>query len=478
MHHGMAPYRDIADINMPGAYAVDWLAVHLFGVSSLAFRMFDFALLAMASTAAIAIALPYDWFAGVYCSALFILIHGRDGIAQSGQRDMTVSVLLLAAAALLLDASRKQSMLAMALFGLSCGFASTIKPTFLPLGFVLLLMFAFRQSRSHLPVSRYVVTGVAGLLTPLLLTLLFLLREHSLPAFLDTLENLIPYHASIGRLPPSYFLRHSFASAILPIVLLWLATAVLQKGWRSWEKQVLLVCLAFGLFSLVAQGKGYPYHRYPSEAFLLLLAGLDFTAALRGGRVLRLVGLAGLAFGALFLAPVSTIKAAGYQWQNDEFSTMLQADLNQLGGSRLSEQVQCLDTIGGCIDTLNRMQLVQSTGFLYDCYLFAAKPDPVQTEYRAGFWRALQANPPKVFVVTNELCMEGPSSFEKLQRWPQLDTYLRSRYRLAVERKPPDKVQWWSQPASPASYRIYVESSTAIQPATPVEVRLSSRRAK
>ena len=34
MHHGLAPYRDIVDINMPGAYAVDWLAVHLLVANS------------------------------------------------------------------------------------------------------------------------------------------------------------------------------------------------------------------------------------------------------------------------------------------------------------------------------------------------------------------------------------------------------------------------------------------------------------
>jgi hypothetical protein len=60
MHHGMAPYRDIVDINMPGAYAVDWLVVHLFGSGSLAWRIFDFALMGLATLATVAIAWPYD----------------------------------------------------------------------------------------------------------------------------------------------------------------------------------------------------------------------------------------------------------------------------------------------------------------------------------------------------------------------------------------------------------------------------------
>ena len=456
MHHGMAPYRNIVDINMPGAYAVDWLAVHVFGSGSLAWRMFDFTLMGVATAAAMVIAWPYDWFAGIYCSALFILIHGRDGVAQTGQRDLTISVLVLAAAALLLYARRNNCWAATALFGVCCGFASAIKPTVLPLGFVLLLMFAIELQREKFPILRHVISGIIGLLVPLLLVVLFLTREHAMPAFMYTLNTLIPYHASIGRLPLSYFLLHSFAWAILPIVLLWLVVAVMKKDWQSWERAVLLICLGFGLLSLVAQGKGYPYHRYLSEAFLLLLAGIDFTGALRDRGILKILGAAGLIFGVFVLAPVSTIKAAQYQWKNQEFRTMLENDLNGLGGRNLSGQIQCMDTVGGCVATLNQMQLVQATGFLYDCYLFADKPGPVQEEYRARFWAALEKNPPKIFVLTNELCTNEPSSFQKVQRWPQFDEYLRANYAMDMQRTPPDEVLWWSRSMLPDSYRIYV----------------------
>ncbi|MGB7199744.1 MAG: hypothetical protein WBG23_15650, partial [Acidobacteriaceae bacterium] len=114
MHHGMAPYRDIVDINMPGAYAVDWLVVRLFGSGSLAWRIFDFALMGLATVAAVAIARPYDWFAGIYAGFLFMLIHGRDGVAQAGERDLTMSVLLLGAVALLFYARRNKSWVATA----------------------------------------------------------------------------------------------------------------------------------------------------------------------------------------------------------------------------------------------------------------------------------------------------------------------------------------------------------------------------
>jgi hypothetical protein len=43
--HGMVPYRDIADLNLPGTYAVEWLVMHTLGPGPLAWRLWDFSLL-------------------------------------------------------------------------------------------------------------------------------------------------------------------------------------------------------------------------------------------------------------------------------------------------------------------------------------------------------------------------------------------------------------------------------------------------
>lgn len=462
MSRGMAPYREIVDINMPGAYATDWFAVHIFGAGSTAWRLFDLSLLGAATVASVAIAQPYDWFAGIYCGFLLLLIHGRDGVAQTGQRDLTICVLVLSALALLFHGRRTNVSYWTLCFGLLCGMASTVKPTVLPLGFVLLFMLAFDMRHQQLPILRHMAAGLAGILTPLLLVAIFLLRNHAVGAFFFTVDRLIPYHASIGRLPLSYFAWHLFPSALFEIALIWLVTLAIRHERLRWERTALLVCLGFGLFSLVAQGKGYPYHRYLSEAFLLLLAGIDFTVAVRDRGLVRILGVAGLAFGVCFLAPVSTIQAAGYQWQNQEFRTMLGSDLEALGGNTLSGHIQCLDTASGCVGTLDHLQLEQATGFLYDCYLFARKHEPVQAEYRSRFWRTIQKNPPQVFVVTNEFCVNRPSNFERLERWPLFDEYLGANYSLYVQRTPPDPVRWWSHPAPAPSYRIYVRNCAKV----------------
>ena len=95
---GWAPYREIGDMNMPGSYLIEIAAMHVFGMGDLAWRLFDFALMAAAGASFFVITRragapsfaapsrrvgPEDgWLAGLFAACLFILIHGRDGLAQ------------------------------------------------------------------------------------------------------------------------------------------------------------------------------------------------------------------------------------------------------------------------------------------------------------------------------------------------------------------------------------------------------------
>jgi len=124
MDHGMAPYRDLLEINMPGIYLVNWSVMHTLGDGSVAWRTFDFALMGIAAWAMIAIARPYDWLAGFFGATLFILFHGRDGAGQQGQRDFIIAVLLLCSYAFLFNAFRNRKQWPMFVFGLCAGAAA------------------------------------------------------------------------------------------------------------------------------------------------------------------------------------------------------------------------------------------------------------------------------------------------------------------------------------------------------------------
>jgi hypothetical protein len=54
--HGFAPYREIIDMNMPGAYLIDGWAIKVFICGDLAWRIFDFTLLGTLCLAMLAIA--------------------------------------------------------------------------------------------------------------------------------------------------------------------------------------------------------------------------------------------------------------------------------------------------------------------------------------------------------------------------------------------------------------------------------------
>jgi hypothetical protein len=510
MAHGMAPYRQIVDAQMPGTYLVDWLVVHVFGGGRAALRLFDFSLIAAAMVAMIAIAWPVatrraqGWFddgryAAFLAGCLFGSVHGRDGIEQGGQRDLIMAVLLLAAYALAFHALRRQRPVLLGLAAFCSTLALTIKPTVLLAAYLVLVLALIQLRRLKIPVFTYVLAACVGVALPLAAVVIFLAVNHSIPAFLDAVRGMWPYYATLQRRPVAYLLQHSF-SPLASLLVLWAAIGLLngislsrlrKSPGRSdelvairansavldvrWEGAALYGGLILCLVSFIVQGKGFVYHRYPFLAFLLLIVMLQFQRAFDsrafedGGPTLtvtavtRYVGALGMIVAALFIAPISTYKISRFDWRNDDYYSQLSADLNRLGGKGLSGHVQCVDAFSGCISTLYRMDLVQSTGFLVDFYFFAPRPNAVIDAMRQHFWQDMQQNPPRVFVVSKQVFPtvfsstgEPLDTYDKLKRWPQFDDYLTQHYAMAEEHEFLRPVLWASHGSHPAGYRIYV----------------------
>ena len=523
-----APYRQLGDMNMPGSYLIEIAAMHLFGMGALAWRLFDFTLLGIATAAFFLLTAnlggpPFPAsservgsLAALFASSLFILIHGRDGLSEGGQRDLTMAVCLLAATAFLFLAVRKRKLWPAAAFGLLSGIASTIKPTTLPLTLAQLALALYalnkiqgesvvpetvipsgaRSAKSGVPgeLARWggksrdprifllVISAALAYLAAPILALIFLVRERALAAFLAGFHGIIPYYASLGHRPLSFVLLHSI-SPLLPLVLLWLGILVLLRPQLHWERAALLAGVVFGLLNCVVQQRALPYYRYPLLVFLLPLMAIDFTRALRPGpnpsavapfatalssragsdRAAKYLAALALAFAAFFLAPQSAVLIHRYRWWETDFISSLQQNLNALGGSSLSGHIQCIDSISGCGNVLYRMRLAPSTGVLSDFLLFGAASDrqppetiPIIRQTRAQFSAAILARPPQVIVVTSHLHMDGPDNFQKLSRWPAFAGFLATRYTLQTEWSPSRTARWWSREETPASYRIYV----------------------
>lgn len=489
MERGWVPYRQLADQQFPGAYIVEFAGMHIFGMSSLAWRLYDFTLLIVSTCAFFYVTQPASygapiaparrsnsWFPGLFAACLFIVIHGRDGLEQGGQRDFVMAVLLLVATAFLFSAVRRRSIWSVTLFGLLSGLAFSIKPTVLPLSAAELVFSCYVLHRRGTPYVNHLMAAALAYLVAPLIALAFVVREHALHAFVAGLRGVVPYYASLAHRPLSYILVHS-VSPLLLIVYIWVALqALIHYSHRQpidwigdWERTTLIAAALFALSDCILQARALPYYRYPLLAFVLPLIALDLhralqdslldsasrNATLRRSGVLTL-SLVGLGFGAFFLAPQSAVLIHRYRWWQTEFVTSLEHDLDALGGAALSRHIQCIDSVSGCPTVLYRMRLEPVSGVLGDYMLFGSESFPIVRQMRQQFDADISQHPPNVIVVSSHLHLGDAENFTKLDRWPEFANFLATRYSLDTEWHPTHPALWWSRPELPASYRIYV----------------------
>lgn len=287
---GFAPYRQIVDINLPGAYLLDWLTLHLFGSGILGLRLYDGLLLAT-SGLAMALVMPRGQrWAGLCAACLFALFHARDGAPEVGQRDLAMAALLLAAIAQLVLFTRASDIpwRRAVLFGLTVGFASDIKPICLLFTLLLIPCLPALSPNSRLRLALY---AAAGLLLPWLITLLYLIHAHALREFLQIMIFAVPLHARLGMPGIAFLFKTFLTSSLWFFAALSLLAAILFQH-RTPEEKLTLYGMAVGALCYFLQFRGYNYHRYPFIACLLLFAALEIARLLAQTGYKRAIGLA------------------------------------------------------------------------------------------------------------------------------------------------------------------------------------------
>ena len=451
--HGFTPYRDILDINPPGSYFSDRVAVFLFGPSDLGWRIYDIFLMVSATLGMIAIAWPLDWLAGLFAGILFSLLHAADGPSAAGERDLVIAALLIAGYCFLFYSVRRARPAAMVLFGFALGMAAAVKPTIAPLGFILLAMAAVVLHRQRERWLSYALYGLLGACAAAAIFFAFLLRHHALAAFIDITRNVTVYYSGLGRASAITLVREIMPRAMRPLVPIGAALAVMNRRQWNWERWAVVLGMAMGIFSYFAQGKGFNHHRYELMAFSLLWFFIEFAIAARRSGTARIVAVAGIAIGTVWVIPkcLVQIKEATYA-SLFRFTSDAVADLRVLNiNDRLQRKVQCLDMTDGCLNALYRVRLVQNSGNVGDTLLFSSNNgSSVVQQYRRLFWEHLQTDPPDVFLMSNELFLDPPS-FEKPNRWPLFAQYLVEHYDLYCERRMDEKF----------AYRIYVRKDAS-----------------
>ena len=206
-----------------------------------------------------------------------------------------------------------------------------------------------------------------------------------------------------------------------------------------------------GLVSVVVQGKGFPYQRYPFLAFGLVLGFRLLSRGWELGGWERLMAATAVFAVSVGVAPAYARKVTSYD-RDAQFVSSLTGDLERLPGANGS--VQCLDTVGGCVNALYDAGLTQATGYLYDCYAYSGSSEANRV-YREGFLRAVLEARPRYVVLSSQFCLAPVGDFGRVERWPELHRVLNSEYQLSRTWESQRGQRWWSRKGGTFSYEIF-----------------------
>jgi hypothetical protein len=451
LQRGHTPYAQIVDINLPGSYLLEAAAMKLLGGGATGLRLYDglLGLVICLCSATLARGVKAHC-CGLIAGLLLVLIHLRDGLVQAGQRDYAILAIILVAYVVFLRRPLARSALGVGLFGLLVGVAMIVKPTVI---FLLLLPpFACSLNKARWQVTlRTGLLAAGAALVPVVGMLVWLYRSKALPAFVQMLGLDATSHRGLAEKTLGFLLVHS----VEPVSVLFLICILLlgmQKCILSEENKLLLFGAFCGLASFVAQGKGFAYQRYPFLGLILLVMFGVLAKGLESSRLEQLVAAGALAFTCFWWMPHFAQTVRSYDHEAP-FQQALAGSLTSLHA--VDDQVQCLDTVGGCVNVLYDLRLVQSTGYLYDCYAYVGRP-AAQSAYRNAFLDQIEVRKPRYMVLTSEFCLAAQGDPGRVARWPGLASLLARDYREGPTWKPTQLVRWWNQPEEPSSYTIFV----------------------
>ncbi len=330
--HGMKPYSEITDNNLPGSYMSEWLATKVFGAGDLGWRVYEFFVLAALTAAAAVVTKTTDWAAGAFAGGMFVVLHGAEGPWLAGERELLNTALLMVGYAAMFTAVRRRQAWLMAVMGLTVAFSASIKPTMAPLGVLLVGMVAYVTWRRGVKPWPYVGWCLLGVAPAVAASVGFLSAHGAWANFLWEQRVITPYYVGLNHLAYRRMFwvllpREMKVVALLAVVLAWK-----QRGW-DWERWALVLAVGVGLTSYLQQHKGFLHHRYVFMTFLLVLSGAELMKALRGPGWPRWVAVAMVALIFVVVVPRS-VMAMHDTAPRSELTDNLQSDLEKLGGTR------------------------------------------------------------------------------------------------------------------------------------------------
>ena len=92
---GATAYRDLFDMNLPGAYFIHYLFYSAFGSADLPWRLFDLTWLALSATLLAVYCRQFGTWAAALAALLLISFHLTKGPGSVGQRDFLILPFIL-----------------------------------------------------------------------------------------------------------------------------------------------------------------------------------------------------------------------------------------------------------------------------------------------------------------------------------------------------------------------------------------------
>jgi hypothetical protein len=427
MSQGAVPYRDVFDMNFPGAYLVHLAVLRGLGPGDLGWRLFDLAWLGATAAAAAAFAVRWGAVASGLAAVLIALYHLAGSAWQAGQRDFLLCPLLIVGALGVARWAETRGRGALVWGGLALGASMTIKPHTLLLTTALGAVIAVSAWRAGDGVGAPLALFIVGAAVAPIAIGGWLATAGALPAWRAiVVDYLVPLYTRLGRTSGWNVYRPETWLPIVAGVVLSVAGA-LAAGRFGARHAVASLGVLYGVAHFVGQGKGWEYHLYPLAAFALLSLVAEVGPALTRPRrpiALLLLLTVGLTIGLLAGKAVAVSPAA---WERDKADRARRLATELAPRLPPGATVQVLDTTVGGIHALLRLGVRQPSRFLYDFHFFHDTEHPTIRALRAELIRELDARPPALIVVFEESWPAG--GYERLATFPELAARL-ARYDL------------------------------------------------
>lgn len=456
---GYIPYRDFADMNMPGCHILTLLLTKVFGYDDFGFRCSDLFCLAAILILTAVWTRRIGRYAAWFSAVAFGLIYLRLGSIISMQRDYLMLLPVSLSLVWLLSPGNARKLTTSFITGVLFGLCFLIKPT-AAIGLPCLVGYQFADTRALdasqnswvrtlLSMASFAFIGFA---IPIAAMVWKLSLDGSLNDFLDVANNYWPlYNAISGELVVipklhtliiyrinGYFQFGGFSLLLVPAVLGVFIT-LFGSGFDSAQRRVVVLisslAVAYSLHTLMG-GKFWPYQWIMFVYFVIVLGSLCLvspTGSRNGTSVLFPVLTLLIAVTPYAQPPYEFLSAftkkgipAPKEGRVDRIADYLKTHMKP------GDTVQPLDWTGGAVQAMLMARARPATTFLADPGFYHHVSHPYIQGLRKRFLRELKAAQPRfiIEVVANKPWVTGPDT---TREFPELQDLLKSHYTVALK---------------------------------------------